>query len=529
MRWLLLLASFSQGLWIDVPFLSQDKNGCGPASVWMLLEYWKSGSAPSVDMIRREIFSDEAGGVYARDMEAYLRRRGFRTFAFRGDWVDIEQHIAKGRPLIVCLEQNARGIPFHYVVVAGIDTAQNLVLVNDPARRKLVSIERTDFEQAWKGTENWTLLAVPEVDLASEAFRGEKHSAAKEHLKSALESDPADAYSNEFLATVYFLENNVESALKYWNRAGKPQIESIHIDPPLSLKPVMIDRAFAFSRGNVLKLDSYRTTKARLQATDLYSKIELDLNPSGEEHFDVVLRAAERDRVPVLSWFRGIAYRTIYPEIFNIGDSAVNIRSLVRWAEDRQRIHTAIATPIRGDSKWRFEAAFDVRREKDWPMRRAEALVNLFSTVSGDFSWTSGFAMAHRQFETEHVVAGFSPRSGTSLKYVGSIRRSLFDNPDHRISVTTTLSGEAGKLFGASPARFSKAIAALNARWVPSSSADNYEMTGRLLSGAVAGTAPLDELFILGLDRDSRLWLRATPRRIPTRSFQLINADLLTN
>jgi len=54
-------------------------------------------------------------------------------------------------------------------------------------------------------------------------------------------------------------------------------------------------------------------------------------------------------------------------------------------------------------------------------------------------------------------------------------------------------------------------------------------MTGRLLSGAVAGTAPLDELFILGLDRDSRLWLRATPRRIPTRSFQLINADLLTN
>jgi len=48
------------------------------------------------------------------------------------------------------------------VVVAGVDPARNLVLINDPARRKLLKIERGVFEKDWSAAERWTLLALPQ-------------------------------------------------------------------------------------------------------------------------------------------------------------------------------------------------------------------------------------------------------------------------------------------------------------------------------------------------------------------------------
>jgi len=92
-----------------------------------------------------------------------LRAGGFQTFVFRGEWQDLEQHLAKGRPLIVCLHPHGRAGPLHYVVVAGVDTLQNVVLINDPARRKLMKVERGMFEKDWTAAGRWTLLAVPQL------------------------------------------------------------------------------------------------------------------------------------------------------------------------------------------------------------------------------------------------------------------------------------------------------------------------------------------------------------------------------
>jgi predicted double-glycine peptidase len=87
-------------------------------------------------------------------MEGYFREKGFQTFAFRGEWADLQNHIEKGRPLIVCLKE---GAPLHYVVVAGVDAG--FVMLNDPARRKLLKLDRAAFVRDWK--DRWTLLAVP--------------------------------------------------------------------------------------------------------------------------------------------------------------------------------------------------------------------------------------------------------------------------------------------------------------------------------------------------------------------------------
>ena len=48
------------------------------------------------------------------------------------------------------------------MVVTGLDSSQGLVLINDPAQRKLLKQDRASFEREWSATGKWTLLAVPE-------------------------------------------------------------------------------------------------------------------------------------------------------------------------------------------------------------------------------------------------------------------------------------------------------------------------------------------------------------------------------
>lgn len=163
-----LLAAQSSGVWLDVPFIKQEKNGCGAASIAMVMQYWQEQPGGAQDAssdpadIQHALYSSEARGIYASDMERYFQEHRFRTYAFRGQWDDLKQHLSKGRPLIVALKPQPAESALHYVVVAGVDWEQNVVLVNDAAQRKLLKVDRTRFVREWNGAGNWTLLALPQ-------------------------------------------------------------------------------------------------------------------------------------------------------------------------------------------------------------------------------------------------------------------------------------------------------------------------------------------------------------------------------
>jgi len=160
------LAQAPSAIWIDVPFVSQPREGCGAASLSMVMQYWagKQGIADlpgsEVAAIQQELYSKKEHGIPAEHMSAYLRQHGFQAFAFPGKWNDLEDQIAKGRPLIVALKPEGQS-ELHYVVIDGVDTVRGLVTMNDPAVRKLLNEERARFEKEWSATHNWTLLAVP--------------------------------------------------------------------------------------------------------------------------------------------------------------------------------------------------------------------------------------------------------------------------------------------------------------------------------------------------------------------------------
>jgi ABC-type bacteriocin/lantibiotic exporter with double-glycine peptidase domain len=155
------------GVWIDVPFIQQQKDGCGAAVIAMVMQYWQQHegqpASPAADSahIFAALDRKAAHGIYAADMLHYFQQNGFRAFAFPGEWADLERHLAKGRPLIVALKPGA-GLPLHYVVVAGVDPEHHMVLINDPEQRKLLKEDAAHFEKGWKAAGHWTLLAVPE-------------------------------------------------------------------------------------------------------------------------------------------------------------------------------------------------------------------------------------------------------------------------------------------------------------------------------------------------------------------------------
>lgn len=155
----------ASGLWLDVPYVHQEKDGCGSASLAMVLRYWQARNVSIREdranpaRIQRELYAAKPHGIYSSDMERYLRESGFETFAFRGEWSDFRSNMALGRPLITGLKP--KGAPAHYVVIVGLDPQDSEVLVNDPERGKLLHAPRAEFEKLWQGTGNWTLLAVP--------------------------------------------------------------------------------------------------------------------------------------------------------------------------------------------------------------------------------------------------------------------------------------------------------------------------------------------------------------------------------
>lgn len=156
------------GAWLDVPFVQQQKDGCGAASVAMVMQYWQRQQASAPDAkaeyehIENALLSRTAHGVFASNMARYFQQNGFSAFTFAGDWDLLQCHLEKGRPLIVALQPGSR-LPLHYVVVAGLNPEAGIVLVNDPAERKLLKEDRDRFEREWKAAGHWTLLAVPEA------------------------------------------------------------------------------------------------------------------------------------------------------------------------------------------------------------------------------------------------------------------------------------------------------------------------------------------------------------------------------
>jgi len=370
------------------------------------------------------------------------------------------------------------------------------------------------------------------VELAGVAFKQKLYPEAAHYLHRALEIAPNDSYANDFLGTVYFLQGNIDAALKYWNRIGKPQIAEIRSEPTPRLDPLLLDRAFAFSPASTLRLADLRTTKARIDALGIFPSYRFDLQARGDGKFSLLFRNHEQNGWGRNKWeglillFRGLPWQSIDPEFYNLRHQAINLVSMWRWDAEKRRLSAAVSAPMGSKPGRQYGISLDLRSE-NWNIRdsfsgpapllgslnlRREAIAAQFaSVVSGRWNWSAGGELCHRDFRsvfqgvalTDNLLA-----RGYQLKQLAQAGAEIWDSPEKRITLKGSMSSEAGRIWSQPGHAFIKLQPALKFHWFPLSQGDDYEIQHQIRAGKTVGDVPFDELFMLGLDPDSDLWMR---------------------
>jgi Tetratricopeptide repeat len=388
------------------------------------------------------------------------------------------------------------------------------------------------------------------VELAGVAFKQKHFKVARRHLHRALRLDPHDRYAINFLATLYFLDGNLEAALKYWNRIGKPNINQIRTDSQLRVDPALLDRAFTCSPASVLTLGQYRTTLQRLRQLGIFSTYRLDLVPAagkGPETFDLTLSAVEQNAWgpnkagALISLLRGLPYETVYPEVYNLRHSAINVDSLFRWDTQKRRAFVSVTGPLSGNPKFRYRFYADGRNEnwnvsgtflqpavpvEAFNLEKLELGGGIDTIANSRWNWAAGSSVSDRRFR--NLPAGASTAdpvftNGAAVEVRARSDYALVRIPERRFTLGSDIRGSFGNFYAQGFGRFGRLQGSLGAHWFPKGRGDDLEMTEGIYAGGTFGHVPFDELFMLGLERDNDLPLRA---HIGTENGQKGNAPL---
>jgi Flp pilus assembly protein TadD len=371
------------------------------------------------------------------------------------------------------------------------------------------------------------------VELAGVDYKLKNARAATRELRGARKLDPHDAYTLEFLGTLYFLDGNLEAALKYWNAIDKPRLRNVSVQPTPKLDESLLQPAIGFNAPQVLTGDALLGAEARLDNLGIFPHRRVELSPADGGNYNAPLHLPERDLwgdtwwEGALSWFNGLPYATVYPEIYNLNHQAVNVTSLLRWDSEKRRAFAEVSTPLLRDPKLRLRFYFDGRNENwdlsntffgpgaalsDLNVRRVAGGAELRSVVNGRWNWSTGIEIANRSFRNLTPQTGAASKSffsdGNSLAYWGRVERSLLRLPELRFTIDGSAEGRVGREFANGLGSYGVVRGSLSGRWLPQAKGDDYEMQVRLRAGEAFGDVAFDELFQLGIERDNDLWLR---------------------
>ncbi len=310
-------------------------------------------------------------------------------------------------------------------------------------------------------------------------------------------------------------------------------------DPPLRISPALLDHAFAFSPAATFTLSQFLDSNARISGLGIFPQYHFDLKARSDGKFDVFFRARELDGFgdskleALVLFFQGIPFQEVNPQFYNLHGHAINFDSMYRWDAQKRRIFVEFSAPFERSAKYRWGLATDLRDE-NWAIRngfagpapvlasfniRDERLqFNLASHAADRFGWSVGAEVSHRNFRS--VVSGTVPESspvltprllaaGYQLKQQAQLTSTLWRVPEHRFTVSAQASSDAARLWSHPQQSFEKLTGSLGWHWLPQLRGDDYETSQQLRAGKTFGQVPFDELFILGLERDNNLPLRA--------------------
>jgi tetratricopeptide (TPR) repeat protein len=371
------------------------------------------------------------------------------------------------------------------------------------------------------------------VELGGVAFKQANYPDAQSWIRRALRLEPDDAYNLEFLATVFYLEGNLEAALKYWNRIVKPQIASFTFAPAVRLNPILLDRAITFSPAGTLELRDLASSEARIDQLDIFSAFRFDLEARPDERFELRFDNIERNGCGSGKWeclFRILGQlpaQTVNFDYFNIRHAAVNFQSSYRWDSEKRRLRSSLEAPLEGKPQWHLGFSSDIRNE-NWALRssfsgqvplvaalnlKREAVSAQFTdVVSGRSSWSTETEFSRRSYHNVypgHLLTPGLLTPGSELKQAFRTRRELFELPERRFAIDSSGSLEVAGLWSSPGRSFAHLQGSLRLHWFPQATGQRYEIEHLFRAGRTVGQPPFDELFTLGVLGDTDLLMKA--------------------
>jgi hypothetical protein len=147
-----------------VPFVLQDKNYCGPASLAMVMAF--AGKAVPVDTLASQVYTPGKSGTLQVDLLGSARRNGLMAVEIHG-LPALLHEIHAGHPVVTFENLGLSWYPkWHYAVAYGYDLAgPTITLHSGPDRGEKKSLRK--FERAWIDSGSWGLVVLQPGQLAA--------------------------------------------------------------------------------------------------------------------------------------------------------------------------------------------------------------------------------------------------------------------------------------------------------------------------------------------------------------------------
>ena len=155
------LYSMSDGFYLEVPYVRQAKNFCGPAALASVFRYWEHPA--DQHSLAAEVSPFPRKGLSGSQLKELAGKHNFAAYSFSGNRSVILEHLSKGRPLIIALTSSKLLNLNHYVVLVGWDEVRQEWVLHDPAEGAYRRVKAEELMHKWSDLDNWTLLVLPKT------------------------------------------------------------------------------------------------------------------------------------------------------------------------------------------------------------------------------------------------------------------------------------------------------------------------------------------------------------------------------
>jgi ABC-type bacteriocin/lantibiotic exporter with double-glycine peptidase domain len=143
---------------------------CGIAVWRMVVEYWDVTPDPVLISEMLAPIATDQRPIRAAELRDLAIDHGLLAFVVEGHRVDLNKHLARGRPVIVgMIKPTLGGSNAHYEVVLGIHPVREVIMTFDPSLGYR-EISFVGFDQEWRASGSVALVILPQP---SNAFASE--------------------------------------------------------------------------------------------------------------------------------------------------------------------------------------------------------------------------------------------------------------------------------------------------------------------------------------------------------------------